>query len=138
MPVRAVFDANVLIAALISPTGPGHRLLNAVRSGDIELVVCPNLFTELRDVAHRPKIKAYITEDEADRFIYDLIALAERRPDPASPPPVTRDPADDYLVALARSADAMLVTGDHDLLNLDLDDLEIVSPRAFLDSIEDG
>ncbi|MDP3983448.1 MAG: putative toxin-antitoxin system toxin component, PIN family [Acidimicrobiia bacterium] len=138
MSVRAVFDANVLIAALISPTGPGHRLLNAVRSGDIELVVCPSLFTEFHDVAYRPKIRAYITEDEADRFIHDLIALAERRPDPASPPPVTRDPADDYLIALAQSAEAVLVTGDHDLLDLHIDDLEIVSPRAFLDSIDQG
>lgn len=39
-------------------------------------------------------------------------------PDPQSPPPVVRDPADDYLVALSRAADAdAIVTGDRDLLD---------------------
>lgn len=39
-------------------------------------------------------------------------------PDPESPPPVVRDPADDYLVALAGAAGAdAIVTGDRDLLD---------------------
>lgn len=54
--------------------------------------------------------------------------------DPAVPPPVSRDPRDDYLVALARATSAhVLVSGDDDLLDLDLPDLKIVSPREFLD-----
>ena len=40
--------------------------------------------------------------------------------DPAHPPRVVRDPADDYLVALARSAQAdAVVTADRDLLDHD-------------------
>jgi len=38
--------------------------------------------------------------------------------DPESPPRVVRDVSDDYLVALARAADAdAIVTGDRDLLD---------------------
>src|SRR5205807_558750 len=52
-------------------------------------------------------------------------SLAE---DPASPPPVgSRDPDDDYLLALAINRRAYLVTGDQDLLVLS-DDLPILTP----------
>ena len=54
--------------------------------------------------------------------------------DPADPPWVSRDRRDDYLVALAHAAGApVLVSGDDDLLELELHDLRIVSPRAFLE-----
>lgn len=138
MSIRAVFDANVLIAALISPAGPGGQLLDAIRTGDIELVICPQLLAELRDIVQRPKIRAYVTSDEAQRFVRDLTALADRQPDPPSPPAVSRDPNDDYLIALARAAGAVLVTGDHDLVSLDLDDLDILPPRIFLDDVAGG
>ena len=54
--------------------------------------------------------------------------------DLADPPQVSRDRRDDYLVAVARAAGApVLVSGDVDLLELELPDLRIVSPRAFVD-----
>jgi predicted nucleic acid-binding protein len=44
-------------------------------------------------------------------------SLALHLPDPESPAPVVRDAGDDYLVALARTANAtVIVTGDRDLL----------------------
>jgi predicted nucleic acid-binding protein len=54
--------------------------------------------------------------------------------DPPEPAPISRDPKDDYLIALGRAASAhVLVTGDDDLLDLELPELKIVSPREFLD-----
>lgn len=50
---------------------------------------------------------------------------------------MTRDPADDYLVALAHATEAeLLVSGDRDLL--DAPDLRtpVVTPRLFLDRLE--
>lgn len=56
--------------------------------------------------------------------------------DPLEIEPVVRDPGDDYLVALARSAAAhALVSGDGDLLALDLEDVLVLSPRAFLERL---
>lgn len=47
-----------------------------------------------------------------------LATMAQIEPDPSSPPPVLRDPSDDYLLALAQAAGAdAIVTGDHDLLD---------------------
>ena len=57
-------------------------------------------------------------------------------PDPTEPSPVSRDPDDDYLVALADSvrADA-LVTGDADLLDLADPPVRIVALRSFFESL---
>lgn len=50
---------------------------------------------------------------------------------------MSNDPADDYLVALARIADAdALVSGDSDLTDLRLDDLTVMTPRQLLTLIE--
>ena len=50
--------------------------------------------------------------------------------DVASPPRLSRDPGDDYLLALARSNSAILVSGDQDLL--DVKDAPVESPRSFM------
>ena len=46
----------------------------------------------------------------------------------------SRDPGDDYLLALAASEHAVLVTGDTDLLELS-ERLPIHTPRSFLASL---
>lgn len=49
---------------------------------------------------------------------------------------MSRDPDDDYLIALARTARAdALVSGDADLTDLDLTDLPVLTPRQFLEDL---
>jgi len=56
-------------------------------------------------------------------------------PDPEVAPPVrSRDPGDDYLVALAAAARATLVSGDAHLLEL-RDAIPVLSPREFPDTL---
>lgn len=67
---------------------------------------------------------------DGDALVRDASMVA----DPAEAPPLSRDRNDDYLIAVAYAAEAhVLVTGDADLLELDLSDLEIASPRRFLE-----
>jgi predicted nucleic acid-binding protein len=56
-------------------------------------------------------------------------------PDPAESPRRSRDAGDDYLLALASSGSAIVVTGDRDLLALS-GELPIYSPSAFLGLLE--
>jgi predicted nucleic acid-binding protein len=57
--------------------------------------------------------------------------------DPPGVEPITRDPKDDYLVRLARSATATaLVSGDRDLLEAVIGDVEVLTPRAFIDRVD--
>jgi uncharacterized protein len=59
--------------------------------------------------------------------------------DPPDPPPVTRDPGDDYLVALAVRAGAdVLVSGDSDLTGPKIAGVTVLTPRAFLERLEAG
>ncbi|MDQ3400446.1 MAG: putative toxin-antitoxin system toxin component, PIN family [Chloroflexota bacterium] len=128
--MRAVLDPNVLIAALLSPTGPPARLLVRWLAGDFELVVSPQLLAELSRALAYPKLRTRISGDEATAFVDLLARTASPATDPGDIPRRSRDPGDDYLIALAERSAAVLVTGDSDLLVLK--DLPVRSPAAFL------
>jgi len=91
------------------------------------------LLAELEEVLGRKKFRR-ITADEAQRFVADVRSRAEAVPDAPEPWLVeTRDPKDDYLVALARGAGVdALVSGDVHLT--ELVDLmpQVMTPAAFL------
>jgi predicted nucleic acid-binding protein len=66
-----------------------------------------------------------------------LIARIERqatvRPDPAPTPHLTRDPADDYPVALARAENVdAIVSGDRDLLEAAIERPPVERPAEFV------
>lgn len=130
--MRVVVDPNVLVAAAITD-GVSARLLDhwlTVRS--FEIVVCPMLIAELRDVLGRKKFRRWLTETEAALLIGRLEQEAEVRRDPAEIPESTPDPKDDYLVALYREADAeALVTGDADFAGLS-GEVTVMTPGQLL------
>lgn len=66
------------------------------------LITCPHLWGELVTVLARPKIRQRLSEPDADRFITALRLLATEVENPTDIPRVATDPADDYLIALAR------------------------------------
>ena len=79
-----------------------------------------------------PKLRARVTELEAQELIELLGREADVRDDPNRPPAIrSPDPGDDYLVALAEEARAVIVSGDTHLLGL-AEDLPVYSPVAFL------
>ena len=114
--MRAVLDANVLISAVFSPRGTPARLLPAWQAGAFELVVSPKLLAELRRALAYPKLARLVPPADADAFAAWLGRAAELAADPPGPSPVrSEDPADDYLVALAATEQAVLVSGDRHL-----------------------
>ena len=129
--MRAVVDVNVLISGVLSAKGASAEILRASRDGLFELVASELLLAELKRALSYPKLRKRIPPEKAAAFanwVRDHGTLPE---DLASPPPVgSRDPDDDYLLALAISRRAYLVTGDQDLLVLS-DDLPILSPARF-------
>ena len=137
-PVRAVVDVNVLISGILSAKGPSAEILRASRDGVFELVVSEKLLAELKRTLGYPKLRKRIPPEKVAAFatwVRDHGTLAE---DPAAPPPVgSRDPDDDYLLALAISRRAYLVTGDQDLLVLS-DDLPILTPAQFVTKLRES
>jgi uncharacterized protein len=133
--VRALFDVNVLVSALLSRTGPPARLIELWLDAAFELVVCPALLVEVERALAYPKLRARIDPAGAERFLDLVSELAEMVPDPDRPPPVrSADPEDDYLLALAAREQVPLVSGDDHLLAL-RGRAPVFSPRDFLDQL---
>jgi uncharacterized protein len=139
--LRVVADANVLISAALarSPNAPSVLILEAALDGRLDLVTSPQLLGEVTSVLKRPRLRKYLSTDEALRFVAGLATQTILLTDPPGPPAaVCRDPDDDYLVALAtaRHADA-IVSGDPDLHAIDTKqlDIEILTPRQLVDHL---
>jgi putative PIN family toxin of toxin-antitoxin system len=129
---RAVLDPGVLVSALISPTGAAANLLVAAREGEFELVVSLSLLEELDTVLRRPKFRRYLDLETVDDYLRLVGRQADPSPDPTSLPPVRcADPDDDYLIALAHSQAASIVSGGRHLLAM-ADAIPVFSPAGFL------
>lgn len=133
--MRLILDTNVLVAALITRGTPPDQLYEAWRDGLYTLLTSELQLEELHRVTRRDSVRVRIHAVEAGRLFNDLRRLAI----PVSNLPVvevSRDPYDDYLLAMAEAGQAdMLVTGDkRDLLALGRHKAtRIMTPRAALD-----
>jgi putative PIN family toxin of toxin-antitoxin system len=128
--IRLVVDPGVFISALIGPPGsPPDQIVQAWIDDRIELIASPALLAEPRRVVARPKFRRWFDERTARQLADRIERHATVLPDIAIPP-ATRDRDDDYLVALARAADATaIVSGD-----LDLHEAKLPHPRVLAPS----
>jgi putative PIN family toxin of toxin-antitoxin system len=132
--VRAVLDANILISALLSRSGPPGQILARWLAGEFELVVSPRLLDEVARTLKSPTFRGRLMDDEPPQFVA-LLEGATRVDDPDTVPARAPDPGDDYLLALAEAERAILVSGDQHLLGL-AEEYPILTPRAFLETLE--
>lgn len=104
------------MSGLISARGSSARLVDAVRTGALDLAVCPRLLDELARTLVKPRMSLYVTEDDAAEYVAAVTAWSTQYPDPVHVhEAVCRDPDDAYLVALYHHAHAdVLVSGDKD------------------------
>jgi putative PIN family toxin of toxin-antitoxin system len=136
--VRAVVDVNVLISATLSARGPSAEILRSSRDGAFEVVVSELLIAELTRALAYPKLRKRIPTENAAAFPSWVTEHGTFAEDPADPAPVrSPDPGDDYLLALAFSKRAFLVTGDQHLLGL-RDDLPILTPAEFVTKLREN
>lgn len=128
---RLVIDANVLLSALVgNQEAAPARLLEAVHDDAVEMLACPALIAAVRENLDEPYFKALLDPAEAGRAVVALEHAATMLDDPPDPQPVLRDQSDNYLVALARTAEAeMIITGDKDLLEHDGLQPQAITPR---------
>ncbi len=118
--MRAVVDTIVLLLGLLWHGAP-HALLEQVRAGRVTLLSSPTLLAELAEVLDRPKFRDRIDRSGIDpaSILAELRRLTEIVDPPPLPAPVSRDPDDDAVLALATAAQAdLIISGDADLLTL--------------------
>ena len=127
--MRVVFDTNVFVSAFVTE-GVCSVLLKRARKSEFELIVCPFIVEEVKNVLSR-KLKAenHLIENvlliirEASNTIHPLDSVKN----------LCRDKDDDFVLSCAVSANAdYLVSGDKDLLIIEkFKGVKIVSPREF-------
>jgi putative PIN family toxin of toxin-antitoxin system len=112
--VRLLLDTNVLVSAVLFGGLPQSLVEQAFR-GEYELVTSEAMLDEFEEVLResfaRPRLVARALREE-------LASISDiSRPQPI--PRVSRDPADDMVLAAALGGHAdAIVTGDRDLLDL--------------------
>ncbi|HME01416.1 MAG TPA: putative toxin-antitoxin system toxin component, PIN family, partial [Solirubrobacteraceae bacterium] len=100
--MRAVLDPNVLISGVLSPRGAPADVLRALAAGEFELIASRALLDELDRALAYPKLRRHISEADAVEFVRWVSRSATVAVDPDTDPPAySRDPDDDYLIALA-------------------------------------
>ena len=133
--LRVVLDPNVLVSALISPAGVPARVIEAVLDADLDHVASPRWLAEADGLAARPRFRRWFSQQDAEALVERLWVIAEVVADPQDGTAYTRDPDDDYLIALARQCGCdAVVSGDRALLVLAAPP-EIVTPRQLLDRL---
>jgi len=131
-PLRVVVDCNVFISLLIG--GSMKTLKEQLFSSKVQLILCDSLLKEVLDVGARSHLRRYFDELMLNEFVELLKEVRDVLEDPVIVPKVSRDPDDDYLLALAKTAKAdVLLTGDIDLLVLGKHGrTRILNARAFV------
>jgi putative PIN family toxin of toxin-antitoxin system len=137
--LRVVCDVGVVVSGLLSAAGPPGRILDRWRDGQFDLVVSPLWLDELVRVLGRPKLARYLSPGEPQEVLGAIRLQADVVADPPAEPGLTPDPGDDYLVALARAAEAdFLISGDAHLLTLVDPRPPVRTPREFEDLLAQG
>ncbi|MFN8459046.1 MAG: putative toxin-antitoxin system toxin component, PIN family [Anaerolineae bacterium] len=136
--LKAVFDTNIFLRALINPHSYCGRLVNEL-AVEYELILSPAIVHEILEVLHRPKLRVKLPQiTQLD--IARLIALFEQAQviEPLDILAISRDPKDDKFLACALAAEAdYLVTEDKDLLVLHpYQQIQICQPVEFIRLLE--
>lgn len=141
--LRVVLDTNLIISAALILQSPPDRIFKSWLKGFFDLLISKEQLEEIKEVSKKEKLKSYsLFSNRIEEFIQNLEFAAELiKPIPEANLPVhSRDPKDDYILAVSLGGKAdYLVTGDEDLLVLKTDPglgkLKIVTVKQFLSEI---
>ena len=117
---KIVLDTNVLISGIIAH-GYSAAILNADRSGDLQLITSAHLLDEFSDVISRRHIarKYPLAASQAETLLDYFRAFATITPGIPDPVQISTDRDDDYVLACALDQQAkIIVSGDPHLLEL--------------------
>ena len=137
--IAAVVDTNILVRAVIKPTGSVGPVLERLRDKDYLLIYSEPLLSEFVDVINRPRIrdKYHITAEDISTVVA-LLILRGREIRSVERIEICRDPKDNMVLEAAIAGEAqVIVSGDEDLLSLDpFRGISIVSPSKFLEMLD--
>jgi uncharacterized protein len=135
--IRAVFDANLIVAALPAKSGSLVTIVDYWRRGLYEVVVSEAIISEVEAAWSKPYWRNRLQRNQ----MLELLRLIRRRMTiveiTADVSDVAAHREDDLVLATAISAKTqILVTGDKEFLALGTyNGISILSPQTFLEMI---
>jgi len=128
-----VLDTNVLVSGIFFAGLPG-QVLEAWAADRFELVLSPTIFDEYLRTCTR--LAASRSALEYDAVLATIIGRGTLVADTKSEEAITIDPDDDQFMLCARTAGALVASGDSDLLDVSgWQGVEVLKPRVFLDHL---
>ena len=107
--MRLVVDTNVLVAGILSASGPPGWIVDALLSGEIEPALDAGIRAEYADVFRRPELSLEPERVAAVLHVIDAFGLEAVVPPWPEPLP---DPDDAPFLAIAAWVGCPLVTGN--------------------------
>jgi putative PIN family toxin of toxin-antitoxin system len=133
--MRAVIDTNILIRALLKPSGSVAPVLGKLGHGVFTALYSSELLQEIVEVLGRPRFRTkYGIQSQDVEMLIALLVLRGEEVIPRRKIDVCRDSKDNKVLeaAVEGGADA-IVSGDEDLHVLHpFEGIPILTPRAFL------
>jgi hypothetical protein len=131
-----VLDTNVLISALISPTGHPAEIVRLWEQDRFELASSPALISEFEKTLAYPKIRKLLpqVEEKGPRFLARLQSNAIMVEPEIGLDVIEIDPTDNRVLECAVAAEAQyIISGDKHLLSLkQYRGIIILSPAGFI------
>ena len=125
---RVVIDTNILVSALLSPSGNPAKVYRMFLTGLLFLVYSESIMEEYEDVLYRPRLN--ILKGDADTVLEAIRQYGERAEPIRSTNPMT-DEDDRVFYDTAKCAGAYLITGNKRHFP---DEPFILTPAEFLES----
>ncbi len=130
--IKAVYDTNVIVSALLTSEGTESLLLDIATQGKITLYVSEDILREYEGVLSRPKFSF------SKRLVKRFIRLLKRKSNVVKTKPLgfdLKDPDDNKFLECAVAAKAdYLVTGNARHFPVTAyESVQIVSPAKFWD-----
>ena len=98
--MKAVFDTNVLISALIT-TGKPKELFHKAVEGQIQLLLSKNILEEFNKVCNDQRIRKYVDQEDIIDFLKIISTVAKITKVKSRFKAVTEDPEDDVILRTA-------------------------------------
>jgi uncharacterized protein len=132
--IRAVIDTNILVSAMIAPSGNEALVILAVQHGLIQACFSEDILQEYAGVLARPRFG--FPDNEIKALLYALQNHGDLL-DPPALAGISPDPGDDKFLACALAAKAdFLITGNkRDFPEDPIKPTKVVSAGELLDLI---